>query len=424
MSSLVECAICLEYYNATTNVPTSFPCGHSCCLKHTADIMVCHVCRARLAPDQLKPNFTLRDLAVEFMKVTKKMEQLLPPTEAGSITTEPMGPIVVFREPLAAEQEVMEPMSTETSGEDWTVESIPIERPASDGDAVSRVRRTRKRGKKGKATEPADDEIESTALVTPTGPKIISFNVNKHMTIAHFPCVPETAHVLRGFNDVPSLTTDMSTITMHSLSESMRSQVRDGWGYMFAAEIVDEPYTMLGKGLSLLLVDSYGVEGEAMIMLNEFVDVTKWAVGMTAVFPYGYRASVRLKPGSTYIPPLMVMPVRYDHVMVHPLSLQRFMEVCNEVISLRSPPQCDVCQHCSGAGRAFCQKCRVVKYCSKECQVAAWPEHRKRCSGESCHLRTSAACCADGWLSSDARHLFRSAALRSGHGQLGHRRGR
>ncbi|KAF8070680.1 hypothetical protein FPV67DRAFT_1036365 [Lyophyllum atratum] len=44
------------------------------------------------------------------------------------------------------------------------------------------------------------------------------------------------------------------------------------------------------------------------------------------------------------------------------------------------------CSYCyTDAGRdkvKACSECRVVRYCSKECQRKAWPAHKKCCSGE------------------------------------------
>ena len=39
-----------------------------------------------------------------------------------------------------------------------------------------------------------------------------------------------------------------------------------------------------------------------------------------------------------------------------------------------------ICEHCSNKGKMLhCSKCGTGSYCSKECQVACWPEHKKIC---------------------------------------------
>ena len=45
-----------------------------------------------------------------------------------------------------------------------------------------------------------------------------------------------------------------------------------------------------------------------------------------------------------------------------------------------------MCDHCgksaeqaSGKGLKTCGKCYAARYCSKQCQLAAWPEHKAAC---------------------------------------------
>lgn len=59
-----SCPVCLENYG-TDHVPTSFPCGHSCCLEHARTMSRCPICRAAI-PDTVVPNYSLRDGATEF----------------------------------------------------------------------------------------------------------------------------------------------------------------------------------------------------------------------------------------------------------------------------------------------------------------------------------------------------------------------
>ena len=49
-----------------------------------------------------------------------------------------------------------------------------------------------------------------------------------------------------------------------------------------------------------------------------------------------------------------------------------------------------ICSRCTKAGSKRCVKCRVVYYCSKECQIANWSSHKSRCK-ELCksHMRVA-----------------------------------
>ena len=44
-------------------------------------------------------------------------------------------------------------------------------------------------------------------------------------------------------------------------------------------------------------------------------------------------------------------------------------------------PRTDICQTCGKEGEDFmcCSRCKVAAYCSKDCQVKEWPEHKKVC---------------------------------------------
>jgi hypothetical protein len=62
-----ECPICFEIYNNDARAPTTFPCGHSCCLAHCASMKCCHVCRAHI-PNNPAISYALRDAAVIYIE--------------------------------------------------------------------------------------------------------------------------------------------------------------------------------------------------------------------------------------------------------------------------------------------------------------------------------------------------------------------
>lgn len=89
MSSPFECSICLEHYDAADNAPTSFPCGHSCCLKHTAAMTTCHVCRREL-PNELTVSISLRDGAMEMDEtVLQQMKTMSATPDSNATAADP-----------------------------------------------------------------------------------------------------------------------------------------------------------------------------------------------------------------------------------------------------------------------------------------------------------------------------------------------
>ena len=63
-----ECPICMETYS-NSFVPTTFPCGHSCCLSHANELnKTCFYCKGNFNPRKLKPTFALLEASVLFSK--------------------------------------------------------------------------------------------------------------------------------------------------------------------------------------------------------------------------------------------------------------------------------------------------------------------------------------------------------------------
>lgn len=69
-TSPFECPVCFEYYDMIGHIPTTFGCGHSCCISHGAKLKTCPLCRLPINRN-LAPNIALRDGAIEYQKVMK-----------------------------------------------------------------------------------------------------------------------------------------------------------------------------------------------------------------------------------------------------------------------------------------------------------------------------------------------------------------
>ena len=72
-----ECPVCFDQYNDVNNLPTTLPCGHSCCLSHVNQLTNCFHCR-RLIPahNQCYPSFALRDGAILYGKLVLRLNTI------------------------------------------------------------------------------------------------------------------------------------------------------------------------------------------------------------------------------------------------------------------------------------------------------------------------------------------------------------
>lgn len=68
---LLECPICLKGFNEVD--PTTFPCGHSCCINDAKDLKVCCICNAELSmQSNYKVSITLRDISHRLLNRKRK----------------------------------------------------------------------------------------------------------------------------------------------------------------------------------------------------------------------------------------------------------------------------------------------------------------------------------------------------------------
>ena len=72
------CPVCFEVYNDSTNIPTTFPCGHSICIKHVGQLnSKCMVCRRNIPRAQdCFPSRALIDAAMFFHKMVEQIPGL------------------------------------------------------------------------------------------------------------------------------------------------------------------------------------------------------------------------------------------------------------------------------------------------------------------------------------------------------------
>lgn len=66
-SALLECPICFKSYAEVD--PTTFLCGHSCCIIDARKLRVCCLCKSQIPmPDKLTVSIALRDVALNLLQ--------------------------------------------------------------------------------------------------------------------------------------------------------------------------------------------------------------------------------------------------------------------------------------------------------------------------------------------------------------------
>lgn len=74
---MIECPICYETYNEkNNNIPTTFPCGHTCCISHVKNLHDCFACRSKIPKEEdCLPTFSLLDAAFIAMNHQIEMDE-------------------------------------------------------------------------------------------------------------------------------------------------------------------------------------------------------------------------------------------------------------------------------------------------------------------------------------------------------------
>ncbi|RYG64142.1 hypothetical protein EON64_14575 [archaeon] len=78
-SDAFSCPLCFETYNDNDFLPTTLPCGHSCCLSHVPVLRYqCFMCNTPFPRDlEAKPTFSLRDGALKYAELREALDAAL-----------------------------------------------------------------------------------------------------------------------------------------------------------------------------------------------------------------------------------------------------------------------------------------------------------------------------------------------------------
>lgn len=84
-----ECPLCFYVYSEK-NVPTTLPCGHSCCIDHVKSLRACFYCRTPIPTrHQVNPCYALRDAAIIFAKMSQERRDIFAMVSGNSASNSP-----------------------------------------------------------------------------------------------------------------------------------------------------------------------------------------------------------------------------------------------------------------------------------------------------------------------------------------------
>lgn len=319
-------------------------------------MVACHVCRAPL-PASLTVNVAFRDGAIEYVEMMGKMKEMAltttpeaqPAVAAAQVTARksrkkkkkaavPLNPAPVPEDPLLTSDEEYEPVTPCVECRS----QIPISIALAGGFDRAMAILVRE-GILSRAAAEVTPRLASTLC----------------RSVATVPAI-------RNHGDNP--TPDMCNLKL------LLKNAIGGW--IFCGEVLStKPSRYIRGDVAVFLKDEHGRE----CCLTVCGSTQLWP-GATfcgsnlSIRPLGVCA-VDFESDAT-----MLVPI-YPRDIVHVLtsSIADAQQLCQKIY-LEDRRVCWGCDQAGGA-HAACQRCRVAKYCSRSCQVADWPKHKKQCPG-------------------------------------------
>lgn len=387
--SAFECSICCEYYNATSNVPTAFPCGHSCCIKHIEAMALCHVCRTKL-PDNLCPSVTLRDGAMELSEIIAMLSAMkaAPPAPAPvlqqAVIPEEV-PAAPPAPPAAVIEEEEDPIPHSIPAVSPDVPPDPPAAPAVNTQLTSQLKSMLLGlGSSSKAAQPAvpvnphphpisppvpavRPPAPPMPLPLPAPPRARPAKVlARPLQPTPAPAAVKPVRILQRSQPPPSSSPAVRSTISFSSSEHFRSldrlppTCRIAHSYFFIGQVC----SLVERGYS---AEVRQIGGKVCkLQCNFLISVEDIRFGQTVCVLGAYASA------ST------VMVVDRDALTVIPADLNGIAEM-NELEVARAGQGCWG-SNCSCSSHPLsCPGCQVVSYCCLRCQREDWNEHKRHC---------------------------------------------
>lgn len=397
MSSF-ECDICLEEYNDTDNIPTSFPCGHACCLKHTAGLLTCHVCRAPL-PETLTQSIALRDGAMQFAEMRKKLAP--PPAEAmtslalsddeaedddgGEPDSSAGGKKRKKRKPKKKKPKT-QPVATAAEA---TTAAYAAEIAAGVAGCAAAASARQASCAAATAAMVASATAVGGARVGPTAHSMISpaLTVRENESAEFLPLKPGVqyatqfsqfilerswlAHGMRTAQGLPEI--DVSS--PYARRNSMKRGIDLHHMFVFVGEILNKPTATADS--HIFHVQAVDLDGNTATVVVDKRSETKLDLSTVqerrSICIYaGFKQ--KAKQGQ------MIVAISPNTTFVVPLGIYEIVDLAYKIKEANQVP-CR-CTGCESIGQICCEACLTFRYCTKECRLNHWPVHKNACQSK------------------------------------------
>lgn len=147
--------------------------------------------------------------------------------------------------------------------------------------------------------------------------------------------------------------------------------------WIFSAEIVAANTENLGGRTELILQDAYGTK--CCVQCSGSVEYK-----LGNVFCMGNVFYLRLQGRADgvqyFLTPAVVIPAGSKTSAVVDIAYNQLFDLQHLIASTSKY----VCWNCKvpEIAKSHCTKCGLALYCSRDCQVADWPNHKKWCKGK------------------------------------------
>jgi hypothetical protein len=415
VSSPFECPICLEFYDEKTFLPTTLRCGHSLCLRHISegDIRRCSVCQLQVDNTTLEPNFSLRDAAVLFGTQFRKLQD---GASSNMTAAKNRNKSATFRSTLCKFYNTNKgcrsgsecPFLHAAPSSSSSRSRVDSTASGADTDALEGITvpsdalKDFSNDAKSDSSSPVSDASESI-VDEELASKVEALNLAFSTTHTHIlnatALSVATPTTFKKVSDRSKSTVDVRLSNPHfyrTFSQLPRA-------HELTAPEHSEPYFFVSCCLRALdnrpVVVAHDTDDQKVLLyFSPSTQLTDFSIfsNSNAVCVYKAVAIEVAFDDKEFVGNCMEIS-DMQHVVIIPTCIHKLLLWDGQGV-LEHNRINGTCRRCHKICTGKCARCKLVQYCSRECQVADWKDHKEYCAGKEqgrrhCRMRY---CCLIG----------------------------